>query len=166
MQKDVEEANPARIEQGYDAVQLVGWASAPFYDQNEKKLHWAKELKFGDSEDNTLNYNIRILGRKGYLVLNAIGDMSILPEFQKDVDQILAAVNFNEGHKYADFNPKLDKVAAYGIGGLIAGKVLAKAGLLTLLLKGWKLIALGVVALLAGLRNRFGRKKNAEETTG
>lgn len=163
MQEDVESANEERIKQGYDPVQLIAWASPPFYDDEQKKLHWAKELKFGDSDENTLNYNIRILGRKGYLVLNAIGDMDILPQFKADVDQILSAVNFNPGHSYSDFNPKLDKVAAYGIGGLIAGKVLAKAGILGLILKSWKLLALGVVALFAGLRRWMTSKKEKEE---
>ncbi len=164
MQKDVESTNEERIKQGYDSVQLIAWASPPFYDDEQKKLHWAKELKFGDSEVNTLNYNIRILGRKGYLVLNAIGNMDILPQFKADVDQILTAVNFNSGHSYSDFNPKLDKVAAYGIGGLIAGKVLAKAGILAIILKSWKLLALGAVAVLAGLRRWMSGKNKKEET--
>ena len=42
---------------------------------------------------------------------------------------------------YSEFNPDIDTVAAYGIGGLIAGKVLAKAGVLAaglvLLKKFW-----------------------------
>lgn len=38
--------------------------------------------------------------------------------------------NFNQGSRYEDFNPDIDQVAAYGIGALVAGKVLAKTGLL------------------------------------
>ena len=29
--------------------------------------------------------------------------------------QMLATINFNEGHRYADFNPKTDKVAPYAL---------------------------------------------------
>jgi uncharacterized membrane-anchored protein len=56
--------NEERIKDGYEPVLLIGWAAKPFYDKKQHSLHWAKELKFGDDEINTLNYNIRILGRK------------------------------------------------------------------------------------------------------
>lgn len=161
MQNDTREASKSRVYQGYESIELVGWAAEPFYDAEHKKLHWAKELKFGEEEGiNTLNYNIRILGRGGYLNLNAIGDMNVLPLVQNDVDNILASVDFIEGQTYADFNPSLDKVAAYGVGGLIAGKVLAKAGFFALILKFWKFIALGVVGVFVGIKRLFFGDKN------
>ncbi|MBI1286778.1 MAG: DUF2167 domain-containing protein [Flavobacteriales bacterium] len=155
MQSDMKEINPQRVEAGYPTIELVGWASPPFYDKENKKLHWAKELKFEDEETNTLNYNIRILGRYGYLNMNAIGDISILPMVQNDIDDILGSVSFNEGHRYSNFNPDMDEVAAYGIGGLIAGKVLAKAGFFALLLKFWKIIAVAVVGAFATLKKKI-----------
>lgn len=161
---DTEEVNPQRIELGYPTIQLVGWASTPFYDAEAKKLHWAKELNFGGYETNTLNYNIRILGREGFLNLNAIGEMHTLPLVQDKIDAILASVDFTEGNTYADFNPDIDRVAAYGIGGLIAGKILAKVGFFALLVKFWKFIAIGVVGLFSVFKKKiFGSKK--EETT-
>ncbi|MFD0964136.1 DUF2167 domain-containing protein [Pseudofulvibacter geojedonensis] len=159
MKKDTELANPERVKLGYGTMDMVGWASAPYYDEVEKKLHWAKELKFENTDVNTLNYNIRVLGRKGYLNLNVIGDMTVLPMVKNNVDKIIASAAFTEGNKYSDFNPDVDKVAAYGIGGLIAGKVLAKAGFFALLLKFWKFIAIGAVALFTALKGRiFGKK--------
>jgi len=155
MQAEVEDQNPLRQEQGYPTMDLIGWASPPFYDGEEKKLHWAKELKFETSDINTLNYNIRILGRRGVLNLNVIGDMDVLPQVQTDIDDILHSVQFNPGHTYSEFDPNLDKVAAYGIGGLIAGKVLAKAGFFALLAKFWKIIAIGAVAAFAAIRKFF-----------
>ncbi|MDH5598799.1 MAG: DUF2167 domain-containing protein, partial [Cyclobacteriaceae bacterium] len=132
--------------------------------KENKKLHWAKEIRFGENEINTLNYNIRVLGRKGYLNMNAIGDIDVLPVFNEDIDQILGSVEFNEGSRYEEFDPELDKVAAYGIGGLIAGKVLAKAGFFALLLKFWKVIALGAVGIVGVLRKKiFGAKENKQE---
>ena len=163
MQDDIEAANPQRRAQGYDGMSLVGWASAPYYDEVSKKLHWAKELKFESSEINTLNYDIRVLGRKGYLNLTAIGDIDMLDTFNRDRDNILESIDFNDGHRYADFNPEFDDVAAYGIGGLIAGKVLAKVGFFAVLLKFWKFIALGAVALFSGFRKKlFGNKDQNE----
>lgn len=162
MQKESREVNEARVEMGYETVDLVGWAAPPYYDSENKKLHWAKELKFGEAETNTLNYNIRILGRKGYLQLNAISDIGALPDVNANIQPILSSVNFNSGSQYADFNPDIDKVAAYGIGGLIAGKVLLKAGILAkvglLLAKFWKVIAIAVIAFGAGIRRIFGGK--------
>jgi uncharacterized membrane-anchored protein len=55
--------------------------------------------------------------------------------------------NYADGNKYADFNPDIDDVAAWTIGGLVAGKVLAKAGIFALLLKNIKLIALAIGGL-------------------
>ena len=160
MQEDAKAGNPERTELGYPTIELVGWASQPYYDQENKKLHWAKELKFEDYDVNTLNYNIRVLGRKGYLNLNAIGDITMLDAFNKDRDNILQSVEFTPGNRYSDFNPDIDKVAAYGIGGLIAGKILAKAGFFALVLKFWKFIAIGAVALFGGFRKKlFGGKK-------
>lgn len=164
MQGDTEAANEYREENGYEPVSLVGWAAKPYYDFENKKLHWAKELKFGEAEVNTLNYNIRILGRKGVLVLNAIGDMDALEDVESQIKPIVNAVDFTEGNRYADFDPSIDKVAAVGIGGLIAGKVLAKAGFFALLAKFWKLIAVGAVAVFAGIRRFFGGGKSEEET--
>ena len=161
MISDTKLASEQRVEMGYESIEMIGWASPPFYDSANKKLHWAKELKFGTSEINTLNYNIRILGRKGFLNLNAIADIGVLEKVKNDIDPIINSVNFNKGYRYSDFNPDLDKVAAYGIGGLIAGKVLAKAGFFTLIAKFWKLIALGAVAAFAGIRKLIsGRKED------
>jgi len=161
MQDDTNEGNKQRTEEGYDPIELVGWASEPYYDHANKKLHWAKELKFGEAEVNTLNYNIRILGRKGYLNMNAIGNIDVLPVFKQDIDKVLASVDFQEGNRYEDFNPDLDKVAAYGIGGLIAGKLLAKVGIFAMILKFWKVIALAVAGGIAAFKKKiFGGNNN------
>lgn len=163
MQNDAQSANPQRIEMGYEPIDLIGWAAEPFYDEENKKLHWAKELRFGEADFNTLNYNIRVLGRKGYLTLNVISGIEQLPQVNNDMEVILGSVDFNEGYRYSDFNPDLDEVAAYGVGGLIAGKILAKTGLLAGLLKFWKVIALGAVGIFGALRKRiFGSRSNNE----
>lgn len=162
MKNDALDANPERKRLGYPEIELIGWASEPFYDASSKKLHWAKELLFEGEETNTLNYNIRVLGRKGYMNLNVIGDIEVLEDVKENLNPILNSVTFNEGYKYSEFDPDLDDVAAYGIGGLIAGKVLAKAGFFAVLLKLWKFIALGAIALFAAFKKRlFGSKELA-----
>ncbi|MWV13030.1 DUF2167 domain-containing protein [Pseudomonas sp. R-28-1W-6] len=164
MLKDLQEESAAdnqwRTENGYEPVELIGWASQPHYDDQGKKLHWAKELKFGDSESNTLNYNIRVLGRKGVLVLNFIANMDQLADIQQHVPTVLAMTDFNQGHRYAEFDPDMDEVAAYGIGALIAGKLAAKAGLfatLLILLKKLWIVPLLVIGWLG--KRLFGKKQ-------
>lgn len=147
MQEATREESKQRVEAGYEAAELVGWASPPRYDAAEHKLHWAKEIKFGDSPENTLNYNIRVLGRKGVLELNFIAGMSQLPEIEQRRDSVMSAVSFNPGYRYSEFDPSIDKIAAYGIGGLVAGKVLLKTGLLVKLAlvfkKFWIILLIG-----------------------
>jgi uncharacterized membrane-anchored protein len=166
MQQDALAANEERTKGGYQAIELKGWALKPYYDAQAHKLHWAKELQFIGDSGTVLNYNIRVLGRKGVLVLNAIAGMDQLPLVNASLPTVLPSVEFTEDNRYENFDAGIDKVAAYGIGGLIAGKVLAKVGFFALLLKFWKIIALGVIAVFAALRNKiFGRKDKVQPAT-
>lgn len=166
MKEGVAASNEERKKQGYEPIDLVGWAAKPYYDKAAKKLYWAKELKFGGAADNTLNYNIRILGRKGVLVLNAVAPMKQLPAIQTDMKDVLAFTNFNGGHAYGDFDPKVDKTAAYGLAALVAGGIAAKAGLFTkliaLLIAFKKVIAVGAIAVVGLLTKVFKGKKDSE----
>jgi len=168
MQEDTREANQERTKQGYEAVELVGWAEPPRYDKDSHKLYWAKELSFGGDTEHTLNYDIRALGRRGVLSLNAVASMGQLQSIEKDMQQVLAFVEFNQGHRYGDYVAGVDKVAAYGIGALIAGGIAAKAGLFKLLLgaliAGKKFVIVAFVALGAFLKRLFsGRRKEETE---
>jgi uncharacterized membrane-anchored protein len=158
MQKETNESNEARLQAGYDKMELIGWATPPFYDKEKKVLHWAKEIKFGDSDDHTLNYNIRILGRKGVLQINAVASIEQLGEVQKNIDPILASFSFKEGSRYSDFDPDIDEVAAWTLGGLVAGKVLAKAGFFALILKNIKLIGLAIAGAFSAAWRWFRKK--------
>lgn len=166
MQKETIEENKERQKEGYEPVTIIGWAAKPYYDKDRKILHWAKEIKFGKSSINTLNYNVRILGRKGVLVLNAIATENELPLVQKDINKVLDIVQFNDGYKYEDFDSNVDEVAAWTIGGLVAGKVLAKVGFFALFAKFGKLIVLGFLGFFGAFKNKvkgwFSKNKNTE----
>ena len=164
MQKAVAASNPQRQKQGYPTLELVGWAAPPRYDQGTHKLYWAKNLKFGSTAENTLNYNIRMLGRRGVLVLNAVATMEQLPEIERSAPKILSAVDFNPGNRYTDFDAGSgDRIATYGIAALIAGGVAAKVGLFKSLwlaiLAGKKLIIIAIAAIAAWFRKLFGKKQ-------
>lgn len=166
MQEGEKAENEEREKAGYTPIHFVGWAQQPFYDKTNKVLHWAKELKFGAAEDgNTLNYEVRILGRKGVLSMNAVAAMSELDLVAKDIDKVLSIPSFTNGNTYAEFDSKVDDVAAWTIGGLVAGKVLAKAGFFALILKNIKLVILALVAAGGGIwRFVSGRKKKEIES--
>ena len=44
----------------------------------------------------------------------------------------MAAVKFNDGKRYTDFDSSTDKVAAYGLAALVAGVAAKKLGLLAI----------------------------------
>jgi uncharacterized membrane-anchored protein len=162
MKAETASANEARKAEGYETVDLVGWARPPTYDSAAKRLHWAKELDFEGSTDHTVNYDIRVLGRKGYLSLNAIANMGDLERVQSGMARVLTMAQFDEGQRYADFNEDTDKVAAYGLAALVAGGVAAKSGLFAklfaVLLAGKKFVVLIVVGAWFALRKLFGKK--------
>ena len=140
-----------------------------------KDIKWVFDPKIYDNKHVTYSYEILwadghksletkslALGRKGYLDIAFVKKVKEDTNFQDYADaavEFANTVKFNEGYKHTDYKSG-DKVAAVGIGGLVAGtlgvKALAKAGafakLLPLLLKfGWiLLIPLAFVGKLFG----------------
>ena len=158
MQGAVREANPERKKAGYPTLELLGWAESPQYDAATHKIFWAKRLQFDGSKVVTLNYDIRVLGRKGFLVLSAVAEDSQLALVAENSKAVLAKTAFTSGNRYEDFSASSgDKVAEYGIAGLITGAVLLKTGLLKMLIK--PLLIGGVV--LAGVLSRFFKGRRA-----
>lgn len=175
MKQDVHGANEERVKEGYPAMELTGWAQPPRYDKDTHKLYWAKQFTVGNGDGGALNYDIRILGRRGTLVLSVLSDPSELPEINNEIPGILSMVDFQPGNTYAEFDPKIDKVAEYGLAGLIAGGGLAaaaKLGLLAGLFKwilaagaaAWKFILIGIAALGATIKKAWGAMTGRNKT--
>jgi uncharacterized membrane-anchored protein len=162
MQKDTRQSSKARAEAGYGTVDLVGWAEPPFYSTEDKHMYWAKELLF-NGEDRTLNYDIRALGRKGVLSMTFIAGADQLGEINAARDEILQMAAFNQGFRYEDYNPDTDKLAAYGLGALVAGAVAKKTGLLVAALVFLKkfgvFILVGIAALFGKIKGMFTGKQ-------
>jgi uncharacterized membrane-anchored protein len=165
MQAGAREGSKARQKQGYEPVELIGWAEPPHYDRLTYKLYWAKELKFGNDTSHTLNYNIRVLGRHGVLVLNAVAGIEQLPAIRSALTRVLPMVEFNEGYRYTDYIPGKDKVAEYGVAALVAGSAAAAAakaglfkGLVAVFLASKKAVIIGLVALGVLIKSLFRRK--------
>lgn len=156
--------------QGYPAGILQRWAQQPTYDGGRHSLVWARDIKFDDMPEDSLNYDIRLLGREGVLSMNILASMSQLDEVREAAKTFASVGTFRTGARYADYNSATDKKAEYGLAGLVAAggaaAVAKKVGLLAILAKFGKFIFIGIVALFAMFRNAigglFGRKPALE----
>jgi uncharacterized membrane-anchored protein len=162
MQQGEVEENKERVKNGFSEIHMLGWASRPYYDKTKNTLHWAKSLKFSDNEDTTLNYDVRVLGRYGILSMNAVGTIGELDDIKASIPEVVDIARFNQGNAYKDFDSGVDEVAAVTIGGLVAGKLLAKAGILALFLKNIKLIILAIGGAGAMIWKKIKGKKQEE----
>ena len=166
MQEETTAGNEERKKQGYPALTLSGWAETPHYDKASHKLYWAKDFMNNESSSHSLNYDIRVLGREGVLVLGAVASMNQLAAIKTEMQKVTAFTNFTEGNRYTDFNDKTDKVAEYGIAALVAGGVAAKLGLfgklLALLVAFKKIIVLGFAAAGSAIFKFFKRKPKVD----
>lgn len=160
LKKETSRDNPEREKLGFQSVELINWASAPFYDKEKKVLHWAKLLRFGQDSVGTLNYNLRILGKDGIFVFNAVSPMSQQNQVEPSIDKVLASIKFDKGSTYFDFNPDKDKVAAWSVRGLVSGKMLAKTGFFTELAKVYTVIIGVILAMAAACWSYFKWKKS------
>lgn len=158
--------NAERRKEGYPEIELAGWAEPPHYDAASHKMYWARDLVFSRDgrSGHSLNYDIRVLGREGYLSLNAVAPMDHLAQVKADMPAVLAMTDFDAGRRYTDFDKSTDKLAAYGIGALVAGGIAAKAGLfakLGVLLLAMKKFVIVIFAAIAGLFKKLFRRKTA-----
>jgi uncharacterized membrane-anchored protein len=170
LKENSKKSNEARKAQGYDTMELTGWAVAPRYDHDSKVLYWAKRYAVPDADEDTLNYDVRVLGRRGVLSLNGVAGIGRVNDIEAATPAIVSMVQFNDGHKYAQYNPSTDKEADYSLAGLVLGgavaaKVAGKVGLLAklgaILVAAKKFVVLGIVAVFAFIKKIFGRKSEA-----
>jgi uncharacterized membrane-anchored protein len=168
-----EEYNEERKKLGFSAIHAAGWDEQPRYDKQRHQLIWG--LLVESSEGGSINYNTRILGRTGFVSLNLLTDKQHLAEYKPAGALLLSKTAFEPGKRYEDFNSSTDKVAEYGLTGLVlggAGLGLAKAakigliakfgkGLIALLIAGKKVIVAAAIALGAGIRALFKKKNDA-----
>lgn len=166
MQEESQADNEERAKLGYSTVDLVGWAEQPAYDSSTHKMYWAKELRFEGNDFNTLNYNVRVLGRSGVLVLNAVAGMNQLGQVKNSMKDVTAFTNFLPGHRYEDFDASTDRVAEYGIAALIGGAAAAKIGLFAkigaLLIAAKKFLIIGLIAVVAVITSLVRKKKKPQ----
>jgi uncharacterized membrane-anchored protein len=119
----------------------------------------------------TLNYQLRILGREGVLQVNFVAGMDQLQDIKSNIASVAGLVSYDRDKKYED-HVEGDKIAAYGLAGLIAtaagAKIAAKIGFLALALaflkKGGIILAVAAGAIFRPIANLF-KKKPASPPT-
>ena len=141
--REIAKANAIYLkEKNLDYVNKIDWIYKPTLNQENKSVSYSYKVDWNSGQQSMESKNL-ILGKKGYL------ESAFVVEYKKDIDlkyesdfskDFVNGVIFNEGFKHSDYKPG-DKIAAAGIGGLVAGslgvKALAKTGVLAKLLKFW-----------------------------
>jgi uncharacterized membrane-anchored protein len=156
--KDEDNINENRKKDGFPAIHLVGWAQQPTYDGTTHSEIWARDLQFAGQKVDTLNYDLRLLNRRGVLSLNLVSSMDALPEARAAALDLSRTAAFDAGSRYEDYKAG-DKKAAYGVAGLVAAGLgvaaAQKFGLLAIGLLFLKKAAVFIVAGFAALGARF-----------
>jgi len=157
--RGTEEMNRTREDRGSPPIRIVGWHVAPNFNDVSKNLEWSVEAESGGHR--FVNYNVRLLGRKGVTKVTLIEDRAhvdaTLPEFR----EILRSHRYSSGESYAEYRQG-DRIAQYGLGALVLGGAAAAAAkfglfgpLLVFLKKGWKLVAAAVVGAAMWVKSLF-----------
>lgn len=165
-QKGTEEANKNRKARGIPALHVTGWFEEPHYDERTHNLVWALRAK-EDGGAEVVNYNVRLLGREGFMSVTLVDDPAKLAASKPRVDRLLSTFEYKTGKSYAEWVAG-DKVAEYGLVALVAGgagAAAAKAGLFAslakVIAKGGKAIVLALVGLGVGIKKLFTRSQAA-----
>ncbi len=161
------EANKTRVKAGHPPIQVVGWDIPPRYDAATHNLEWA--IRGSVEGEPILNYNTRLLGRKGVMEVVLIVQPEQLQETLPRFRELLSGFAYQTGQSYAEYRQG-DKVAKYGLAALVVGGAAvgaAKLGMLTwlvvLLKKGWKLIVVFFAAIAGFLKKLVSGRKDRTE---
>jgi len=153
-----EAGNKERVKRGWPTMTIIGWETAPRYNDTTHNLEWA--IRAQSEGLPVINHNTRVLGRGGVMEVTLVADPAVLAETMPKFKAMLDGFEFKQGQRYAEFRAG-DKTAAYGLTGLIVGggtAALVKTGAFKWL---WKLIVAGVAGVAALFKKLFSRNKNA-----
>ena len=150
-----EAGNRERKRRGWATLSVEGWATKPFYDRGTNNLTWAITAH-DNTGGHTVNHSVRLLGRGGVMHADLVTTPEALTGLVPTFNGMIAGFTYSSGYKYAEWRSG-DKVAAYGLTALVAGGAgvaLVKSGLLV---KFWKLIVVGIAALVGALKRLWSR---------
>jgi uncharacterized membrane-anchored protein len=150
-------------EAGLPKQHVTGFAMPPKYNEKTNNFEWAIRFTTEGKQTETVNYNTKLLGRRGVMTATLMVDPdqmeAVLPEYQ----ELLAGYRYVKGDTYAEYRQG-DKLATYGFTGLMVGGgalVASKLGLFgklfAVLAKGGKAVFAGIAVLVAGIGKFFGK---------
>jgi uncharacterized membrane-anchored protein len=153
-----EASNEERQRRGWAPLHIQGWQTPPAYNTENKRLEWATLLESQGRV--SANFFTKILGRRGYTSVVLVSSPEDTPVAISQLNTVLTKYTFTKGETYGDWKPG-DKVAEYGLAGLIVGGA-AAAAVKTGLFKGlWKILVVGAIAAAGFAKSLFGRKRAA-----
>jgi uncharacterized membrane-anchored protein len=165
LREGTESGNADRTARGFPPVEVAGWVAPPAYDATTHRLVWSalvRDKGGSGKSDASVNYNTYALGREGFFQLNLITGEQTIEQDKVHARTLLAALGYNDGKRYEDYNASTDRVAEFGLAALIAGAAAKKLGAFALLaaflLKAWKLVALGVIGIGSLAARMFRRR--------
>ncbi|TQM17065.1 putative membrane-anchored protein [Pseudoxanthomonas sp. 3HH-4] len=165
VRKGTEHGNEERRQRGWETMRILGWSFKPQYDDQLKALEWAILAETETSKNKIVNYNTRVLGRRGVMEVIVVADPETLQPAIADFKRLMPGYSFAAGEKYSEFRAG-DHVAEVGLAALITGGaavVASKKGWLAaagaVLVKMWKLLLIGLFGVAAAVRGLFKRKQ-------
>ncbi len=160
--------NERRKELGMEPLDLVGWAVPPKYNTETNNLEWATIVRSASGGD-SVNYNTRLLGRRGVMEVALICNPDELEELMPRYQSMLTGFEYLDGERYAEFRQG-DRMAQYGLTALVAGGTAvaaSKMGLFGKLGAVFAKLGKGVIVLIIGvgvaLKSLLGRLLGARQ---
>lgn len=159
-----------RASQGLPPLRLIGWQLQPDYDPLSHRLEWS--FRYQANNGLVVNLNTRILTRLGFYRALLVTMPETFSHDTAEFNSVLNSLKVDTSNQYSDYRSG-DKLAEYGLAGLIGGgavAVAAKTGILAAVFAGVAKIfgALGlktigvaifgaIIAVFAAIKNLFKR---------
>lgn len=163
IKENTERNNATRKQRGIGGIHVVGWLQPPKLDIQNHSVRWALDAREEDGSS-LVNSVALVLGRDGYEKLTWIGSKQQFSD--KALKVGLDSFNFASGKRYEDYVAG-DKVAEYGVAGLVASalgvKAASKLGFLAALTvfakKAGALVIIPFVVLFGWIRRMLSRRE-------
>jgi uncharacterized membrane-anchored protein len=137
------EANKELAQRGWSQLSVDGWAFPPRYDGATQRLEWAVNLTSLDTQDKVVNFNTRVLGRRGYMRVVLVAGPDVLEPSVASFKTAMEGFAFQPTEAYAAFQQG-DRIAEYGLAALIVGGAAAAASKSSAVKSFLKFILLGI----------------------
>ena len=160
LKAQAERLNVARAAAGYPKAEILGWASLPHYDLARHVLQWSTILQIEGNQARTLNYEVRLLGRRGVLSLSIVANANQFPEIQQQIPTIVDMVRWRPDADYDAYNEDVDMRAVGELDSLITR--LPPAEKSTRDSPWWLLLLLPVGAITFWLRKHIANGQAAQ----